>query len=98
MTLIRIVVRTGAIKRPFGSESISRPRKSERPQYFLGAFGRQFDDFGWYFGPYLIYKGVQKFSSLDINLNKITKNGVLDRVLNTYEFQLISDAKNQGLM
>ena len=65
----------GRFGRPFGSVSISRPRKSERPRCFLIAFGRQFDDSRCHSGPNWISKGVQQSSFLDINSNKMRKIG-----------------------
>jgi hypothetical protein len=49
------------------------------------------------FGRPLDFEGGPKIAFLDIEANKMRKNGVLDRGLKKHEFQRIFDAKMRGL-
>ena len=73
-------------------------RTNEHIFHLKNMFLRHLADFWCHFDAHWILKGVFKSSFLDIEANKMRKNGVIDRALKKHDFQLIFDVKIQGLM
>ena len=79
-----------------GRELIPKKQKEAQPLLIIYQL---LVPLGWFWVPFarqLHFEGGPQIVFLEIEANKMRRNGVLDRVLKKHEFQWIFDAKVQG--